>query len=105
MKSFKNLQIESRTGMYLTPKYNDFEHNKYGTTSYLHTALMVNYNLSRKVPGLQISMTTLLKKPLSDEPIPLKYIANRVNMFYTALVINYSVSPTKFKKTQASKSN
>lgn len=105
MKSFKNLQIESRTGMYWTPKYNDFEHNKYGTTSFLHTALMVNYNLTRKVPELQISMTTLLKKPLSDEPIPLKYIANRVNMFYTALVINYSVSPTKFKKTQASKSN
>jgi hypothetical protein len=77
-------------GLYALPSVTDFNANKYGMPSYRQLNMDIRYVFGGMLKGLDLQLLYAAKEKMESDPIPDKYIINKVNMQMWNLVLNYN---------------
>lgn len=85
----ERLKIEAAYGQYFLPKTDNYRLNKYGLPSYSHFRFKSDYAFRNFLEGFDVVFLFVYKDKLGHEPLPSKYLFNRVNMLNANFIINY----------------
>ena len=88
-KPKSNLKTELAVGYVQTPHPENHALNKYGIPTYTHINLDFHYDHKGILKGLETSLLLMTKIRSTNDPVPVDFIMNRVNLFHTTLALNY----------------
>ncbi len=77
------------TGYFDLPDVKNFELNKYGLPSYLHTNLDIRYKFSGLFNGMEAQVLSAHKWGVGETYDNPRFVIHKVNMFLTNVVVNY----------------
>lgn len=83
------VKLEAGYGQYYLPHVANFTLNKYGLPSYRHLRIMGDYAFKNFLQGLDIAILIVFKEKLGHDPLPAKYIVNKVDVFNGNILVNY----------------
>lgn len=86
------LQLYSYLGVYFLPDPADPEKNKYAVPSYAQANLGVRYAAKNWIKGLNFHLILMSKTALDQENLRPAWVYNKVNLFHTNLIVNYTLS-------------
>lgn len=87
----KSLQLYSYLGLYFLPDPADAKRNKYAVPSYGQANLGLRYAPKTWIKGLNLHLILMSKVALDQEDLRPAWVYNKVNLFHTNLILNYTM--------------
>lgn len=87
----KSLQAYTYLGLYFLPDPADARGNKYAIPSYAQANLGLRFAPKNALKGLNLHLILMSKVALDQEGLRPAWIYNKVNLFHTNLILNYTL--------------
>ena len=87
----KSLQLYTYMGLFFLPDPADAKKNKYALPGYAQTNLGVRYVPKKWIEGLNLHLILMSKTALNQQNLKPAWVYNKVNLFHTNLILNYTL--------------
>nr|MBI1229105.1 hypothetical protein [Cytophagales bacterium] len=87
-----SLQVYAHVGLFFVPDAADASRNKYAQPSYAHANVGLRYTSKKWMQGLNVHLILMSKAALDQENLKPAWVYNKVNLFHTNLILNYTLS-------------